>query len=97
MYMVMFSTCASSIFFIIGKRLDYRYGLWLSTFIIIANSILTSFIAKKVKESGRQSILVILLSIVLGIITVTVPIVGAFTLTGEQDAGIDIWQGNEFC
>ena len=76
MYMVMFSTLSSWILFVISGTLNIAYGLWLSLFVIIGTVYGLKSINKYVKESGRQSILVIMLSIVLGISAVVVPIFG---------------------
>lgn len=82
MYMIMFSTFASSVIYITWGSLNLEFGLWLgfcSVIGIMGGMFLVDILIKLYK---RQSIIVFILVLVLGVSTVMVPIFN----------GIEVWQ-----
>lgn len=76
MYMIIFSTGASTMTYIIAEMLDVTYGLWIGSFCILGTLLGMSLLESVMKKLGRQSPLVILLSFILGISAVAVPAFG---------------------
>jgi len=76
MYMIIFSTGASTITYIINDMLDVSYGLWVGSFCVMGTLIGMYLLNKMMKKLGRQSPLVMLLTFILGISAVAVPYFG---------------------
>jgi uncharacterized membrane protein YfcA len=76
MYMIIFSTGASSMTYIIEGQLDVSYGVWVGGFNVIGTLLGMFLLNTIMKRLGRKSPLVILLSFILGISAVAVPIFG---------------------
>lgn len=76
MYMIIFSTGASTMTYLINDMLDISYGVWVGSFCILGTIVGMVLLNTIMKKLGRQSPLVILLSFILGISALSVPIFG---------------------
>jgi len=62
MYMVMFSTIAATMLFVVFGMLKFNYALWLALWSCIGIAVSIGWISKIINRSGRASILVYCLS-----------------------------------
>lgn len=76
MYMIIFSTGASTTTYIINNLLKTDYALFIGAFQIFGTLIGMFVLKKFMNKIGRQSPLVILLAFILGISSVAVPFFG---------------------
>jgi len=65
MYLVLFSTLAASVVYITADMLDFGYGFWVAAWSVIGSIIGLYGANWYMKKFGRQSIIVISLSIIL--------------------------------
>jgi len=77
MYMIMFSTGASTFCFIIAEMLDIYYALWVGGFCMLGTILGMGALDIVMSKMGRQSPLVFLLCFVFLISVIAVPIFGA--------------------
>lgn len=85
MYMIIFSTGASTLTYILNDLLDITYGLW-TGFFCIAGSIIGMFLLERLMNRiKRQSPQVFLLCFILSISAITVPYFGVLQLQGKKD------------
>ena len=82
MYMIMFSTFASSVIYISYGALNTDYAQWLGFWSVIGIMSGIGLVNSLIKKYNRQSILVFILVLVLGISAVMVPIFN----------GLEVWQ-----
>ena len=80
MYMIIFSTAASTISYAIADLLNWTYGFWIGGWCIVATIIGMSSVNKVIAKLGRQSPLVMLLTFVLGISALAVVVFGVIPL-----------------
>jgi uncharacterized membrane protein YfcA len=85
MYMIIFSTGASSLIYIIQGNLDIYYGLWIGGFCIIGTIAGMFLLEKLMDRIARQSPLVMLLTLILAISALAVPYFGLKQLKGEEN------------
>lgn len=76
MYMIIFSTGASTMTYIAAGKLEVSYGLWVGSFCVFGTIIGMSILNTCMHRLGRQSPLVFLLSFILGISALSVPYFG---------------------
>jgi len=76
MYMIIFSTAASTLSFILNGQLNVPYGLWIGFFCIVGSMMGMRVMKKVMKNLGRQSPQVMLLCFVLFISAVAVFVFG---------------------
>ena len=76
MYMIIFSTGASSMTYIIEGQLDVTYGAWVGGWNVLGTLLGMALLNSVMKKLGRKSPLVILLSFILGISAIAVPVFG---------------------
>jgi uncharacterized membrane protein YfcA len=67
MYMIIFSTAATTISFTVNDLLNYSYGLWAGGFCILGTLMGMVLLHKLMKKFDRQSPLVMLLAFILGL------------------------------
>lgn len=77
MYMIIFSTGASTMTYIINGMLDISYGAWVGGFCFIGTFLGMNLLKIVMKKLNRQSPLVFLLSFIFIISVIAVPIFGA--------------------
>lgn len=76
MYMIIFSTGASTMTYIISGLLNLSYGLWVGGFCIIGTLLGMYLLNKIMKKLNRQSPLVFLLTFIFVISVIAVPVFG---------------------
>ena len=85
MYMIIFSTGASTMTYIIQGMLDVDYGLTIGGFCLIGTFVGMKVLDKVMKKLNRQSPLVMLLTLVLGMSALAVPYFGIDQLKDEDN------------
>lgn len=76
MYMIIFSTGASTLTYVLNDMLDLSYGLWAGAFCILGTSAGMYLLEKLMRRLKRQSPQVFLLCFILTISAVAVPYFG---------------------
>lgn len=76
MYMIIFSTGASTMTYILNDMLEISYGAWVGSFCVLGTLIGMGALNFVMAKLGRQSPLVMLLSFILGISAISVPVFG---------------------
>ena len=82
MYMIMFSTFASSVIYISYGALNLKFALWLGLWSIVGSISGMILVDNLIRKYNRQSILVFILVFVLGISTIMIPVFN----------GLEVWQ-----
>jgi uncharacterized membrane protein YfcA len=85
MYMIMFSTGASSMTYIISGMLDITYGSWVGGFCFLGTLFGMQLLKAVMSKLNRQSPLVFLLSFIFIISVIAVPIFGSQQLRGQEN------------
>ena len=83
-YMIIFSTGASTITYIINDMMDLSYGIWAGCFCIMGSLIGMHLLDLIMKRLDRQSPQVFLLCFILCISAIAVPILGYSTLKKDM-------------
>ena len=81
MYMIMFSTLASSVIYISYGALNTEFAVWLGFWSIIGIMAGMAIVDNLIKKYNRQSIIVFILALVLGVSAIMVPIFN----------GLEVW------
>lgn len=97
MYMIMFSTAASSIIYISYGALNEEFAIWLGIWSIIGIIGGIHLVDSLIKKYNRQSIIVFILCLVLGISAVLVPFFNGIEVLQQLEAGKDIWKFTSIC
>lgn len=95
MYMITFSTAASTFCFILADLLDIYYALWVGGFCMLGTILGMAALDLVMKKMGRQSPLVFLLCFVFFISVVAIPIFGARRLSGKTSE--ELWRMGSIC
>lgn len=90
MYMIMFSTAASSSIYILYRMLNLEYAIWIGVWCAIGSMVGLVTLESINKKLNRQSPIVIVLSFVLGLSAILVPIFGAIDLKNQVALGQNI-------
>jgi uncharacterized membrane protein YfcA len=85
MYMIIFSTAASTISYAFGGLIVWSYAFWIGGFCVVGAIIGMNMVNAVMRKLGRQSPLVILLTFLLGISAVAVIILGIVPLLKNSD------------
>ena len=80
MYLVMFTTFGSSITYTLQGTLEPVYGAWTGTWCVLGSIAGMKLLDKVMKKWNRQSPIVFLLTVILGISALLIPIFGAIEL-----------------
>jgi len=97
MYMILFSSFASSLVFITFGGLTIDYAIWIGIWSVVGIIIGLKVIANIIKKYNRPSIVVFVLATVLFVSSIMVPIFNAKNLVKQIDLGKDIWKFGEMC
>ena len=73
MYMIMYSTAASTVMFLSYGTFNLSFAMWLSMWSSMGIIVGVSIVEYLIKRYKRQSILVIILTVILGISAIIVP------------------------
>mmetsp|Transcript_12568 Transcript_12568/g.17343 ORF Transcript_12568/g.17343 Transcript_12568/m.17343 type:complete len:148 (-) Transcript_12568:84-527(-) len=97
MYLVSFSKIASCVVYGLNGQLDIDYCLWIGLWSVISSALSLYAADWYMRRFKRQSIIVWILTFILGLSAVAVPIFGAMSLMVEAEKGIDIYAFNSLC
>lgn len=97
MYMIMFSSLASSTLLLIFGQVNIPYVLYLAISCGIGVFIGMYFIGKLLKKWKRQSIVAICLAVILTIATGLAGYGNITNLMQQRDNGLDIFTGDSLC
>ena len=95
MYMITFSTAASTFVFIIAEMLDIYYALWVGAFCMLGTVLGMAALDLVMSKLGRQSPLVFLLCFVFFISVVAIPIFGAAEESAKTPE--ELWKFGSIC
>ena len=97
LYLVTFSKIASVLVYFLDDLLDVPYGFWIGLWScvgMVAGLLIAQFYMKK---TGRQSIIVWVLAMLLFVSVVAIPIFGGMSLSKEADEGVELMAFNDIC
>ena len=97
MYMIMFSTAASSLLYISYGTLNLQFAVWLGAWSVVGIVLGLVIVDLLLKKYNRQSILVFILVFVLGVSAVLVPIFNGLEVWQQMEQGHDIWKFTSVC
>lgn len=97
MYMIFFSTFASSVIYVTYGALNKEYALWLGFWSAIGIIAGIYIVEKLIKKYSRQSIIVFIMCLVLGISAILVPIFNGLEVWRHIEEGKDIWNFTSIC
>jgi len=98
MYMIMYSTAASTVMYLSYGTFNFPFALWLSFWCSMGIMVGVSIVDHLVKKYKRQSILVIVLAVILGLSAVLVPFDNVNKILNQPDDDKkDLWKINSFC
>jgi uncharacterized membrane protein YfcA len=97
MYLVGFSTISTTIIFVIIGQLKYDYGFWAAGTSAVCCIIGLSIAKEYMKKSGRQSVIVLALTVILAVAVIGVPFFGSLDLIKASDRGEDIMAFKSLC
>ena len=93
----MFSTFASSVIYISYGALNQEFALWLGFWSIIGIIGGIVMVNSLIKKYNRQSIIVFILCLVLGISAILVPIFNGLEVWQQLQDGKDVWKFTSIC
>lgn len=97
MYMIMLATLSSTIMFIYQGEFDYAWTSWFMVWCGIGVLVGMIWIQGVIKKSGRSSLVVLLLAVVLAIATILGAGGNILDLRASASAGVDIWKWSSVC
>lgn len=83
--MIIFSTGASTLTYMLNDMMDLSYGIWAGCFCIMGSILGMLLLDMIITKLDRQSPQVFLLCLILTISAIAVPILGYKTLSGKKD------------
>jgi uncharacterized membrane protein YfcA len=99
MYMIIYSSAASTLLFIIYGTLNISFSVWLSFWCSMGIIIGISVVNIIIRQYKRQSVLVFLLVIILGFSGLLVPIDTTIRIFGMPNGlyTAELWEFNSLC
>lgn len=97
MYLVMFTTLANSILYALQDLMYYWWALFQGCFTAIGSVVGIMSITSAIKKTGRTSILVFMLGIVILICAVVIPVDQGIELGQLAKAGGDVFHFKWIC
>ena len=97
MYMIMFSSAASTCLLIIFGQVNVNYVLFLAISCGLGTLLGMHFIGQLVKRFQRQSIIAICLAVILTIATGISAYINVISLLKQREQGLDILTGGQLC
>lgn len=97
MYMVMVSSVATSVMYATYGTLDYEYAAWLSLWTVLGLIYSLSKLSTYIKQTNRHSIIVFLMTAILGVSALLVPIISIIEAYQEMSRGRDILTFKDVC
>ena len=97
MYMIMFSTFASSFIYISYGALDVPFAIWLGIWSVIGILLGVTIVNSLIARYNRQSLIVFVLCFVLAVSAILVPIFNGLEVVHDLEQGKDIWAFGSIC
>jgi uncharacterized membrane protein YfcA len=97
MYIVIYSAGAISIQFMLSDALLWDYAIICGISTLIGTYLGISIVNKLVKRTGRQSLLVLILAVLITMSLIIIPINSGLKLKEKHDDGIDILAFGNIC
>lgn len=97
MYLVMFGTLTNTILYAMADYLRYDWGLWQAAFTVTGSLIGLKLVNKAIKKTGRVSIIVFLLALVIFGSAIVIPVNSTFTLIKDLDDGKNVFGFKWLC
>jgi len=97
MYMVMLSSIATTTMFLVFGELDLSYSIWLCFWSCLATSLALKSITAYIKRTNRASIIVYLMTAMLGLSALLVPFFGWKEAIQESERGRDFLKFKDIC
>lgn len=97
MYMAMFATGSSSVLYMFSGYVIYDVTFWLSAFSVIGTYLGSTIIGAAVKKSGKQSILVWLLAVVITASAIIVVVEAIVNTIKDSNDHVDLWHFKDYC
>lgn len=97
MYIVMYSAGAITLQFIMTNELLWDYSLVCGLSTILGTYLGISLINRLVKKTGRQSLLILVLCLLILVSIIVIPINSGIRLKQQADEGIDIFAFRDLC
>lgn len=97
MYLVMFGTLTNTILYAMADYLRYDWGLWQAAFTVTGSIIGLKLVNKAIKKTGRVSIIVFLLALVIFGSAIVIPVNSTFGLIKDLDDGKNVFGFKWLC
>ena len=97
LYLVTFSKIASVLVYFLDDLLDIPYGFWIGLWSCVGMVLGLCAAQVYMKKTGRQSIIVWVLTFLLFVSTVAIPIFGGISLKKEADEGKNLMAFSDIC
>ena len=92
-YMIIFSSAAAVMTYLLADLINLSYGMWVGGFCIVGTLLGMYLLNSLLQRWKRQSPLVALLAVIFSISVIAVPVFGFHQLKGEAN----LWQHNDIC
>ena len=97
MYMILFSSAATTLAFITFGGLPIQLALWIGLWSVLAIVISLRILAKFVQRTNKPSVVVFILGVVLAASAIMVPIYDVRNLLKAEAAGHAVWSFGKLC
>jgi len=97
LFLVLFSTCASSLIYALNGELNFRLGLWIAVWAIAGTIIGLRIMQTYIRKTGKQSIVVWTLVWMFIVSVIAVPLFGGLNLKKQYDAGLNLLAFRPLC
>ena len=97
MYLVMFGTFSNSALYALSKQLYWGWAFWQATFTVVGSILGLKMISSAIKRTGRVSLLVFMLAIVIGISAIVIPVNATLTMIEDISDGKNVFAFKWIC
>ena len=97
MYMIMFGTLSSSLIFLTMGSLNVPFALWIGLWSVVGIILCLKVVSKIIESTGRPSVIVIVLALILGASAVMIPVFNGIALAEKAQQGQDIYAFGQMC
>lgn len=97
LYLVFFSTSASSLIYSLNGELQTNFALWVAVWAVAGTIIGLRMMMSYIKKTGKHSIVVWVLVYMFVVSVIAVPLFGGLNLKKQYDAGLDLMAFRPLC
>jgi uncharacterized membrane protein YfcA len=97
LYLVLFSTCASSLIYALNGEMNFELGLWIAFWAICGTIVGLKIIQAYIIRTGKQSIVVWTLVWMFILSVIAVPLFGGLNLKKQYDSGLNLLAFRPLC